>query len=57
MTVNGGGEVMTDTGLQLGCLDDEIPGVFRFANEYETLFSIVTPEEVYFVDIESLSSF
>lgn len=26
ITVNGGGEVMTDTGLQFGCFD-EIPGV------------------------------
>jgi hypothetical protein len=31
---DGGGEVMTDTGLQIGCLD-EIPGVFRLEYKYE----------------------
>lgn len=39
---------MTDTGLQFGCLDDEIPGVLRLENEYEALFTIETQLDAHF---------
>lgn len=41
MEDSGEGDVITETGLQWGCLE-EIPGVLRFEYGYEALFSTVT---------------